>query len=122
MGIKSLSTEQGLHGEIFSGEPKWVQQWVDEQMVQGAFPAEVEQDEEPHVDHILDEPVEADAAWEGWPVQQATAPQVNHPQEAVSVQMSGVSNQPTNGSTTASVRGKAVHSPPADSSHKSLRP
>ncbi|KAG8046758.1 hypothetical protein GUJ93_ZPchr0008g11708 [Zizania palustris] len=51
-------------------------------MVQGAFPADVGQDDEPHVDHILDEPVEADAAWEGWPVQQAPAPQADHPQVA----------------------------------------
>ncbi|KAG8098568.1 hypothetical protein GUJ93_ZPchr0013g33991 [Zizania palustris] len=93
-------------------------------MVQGAFPADVGQDEEPHVDHILDEPVEADAAWEGWLVQQAPTLQADHPQEAVSAQMSGVSNQPTSGSTTASVKGKskAVHSPQAESSYKSLRP
>ncbi|KAG8054659.1 hypothetical protein GUJ93_ZPchr0001g29962 [Zizania palustris] len=93
-------------------------------MVHGAFPTEVGQDEEPHVDPILDEPAEADAAWEEWTVQQVPAPPADHPQVAVSAQMSGVSNQPTSDSTNTSVKGKskAVHSPIAESSYKSLRP
>ncbi|KAG8091634.1 hypothetical protein GUJ93_ZPchr0012g18941 [Zizania palustris] len=68
-----------FNGDVFPGEPEWVQQWVDEQMIQGAFPAEADPEVEPQVVNII-EPVVEEGAWDDWPAQLPPAPQEAPPQ------------------------------------------
>ncbi|KAG8048663.1 hypothetical protein GUJ93_ZPchr0009g2173 [Zizania palustris] len=98
-----------FNGDVLPGDPEWVQHWADEEMLQGAFPVDLALDENPHLIHVLNPPAEVDDAWEAWPAQLPQEQAVEQQQEAVSVQMSGVSNQHTSESIGTS---KAVHSPP----------
>ncbi|KAG8081348.1 hypothetical protein GUJ93_ZPchr0007g6182 [Zizania palustris] len=100
-----------FNGDVFPGELEWVQQWVDEQMIQGAFPAEADPEVEPQVVNIIELVVE-EGAWDDWPAQLPPAPQAAPPQQAVNVQISGASNQPNSISTAVSEADNtdAVHS------------
>ncbi|KAG8069746.1 hypothetical protein GUJ93_ZPchr0006g45237 [Zizania palustris] len=69
--------------------------------------------------HALNLPVEADDAWEAWPAPPFPEPAAEHQQEALSVQMSGVSNQPSSESIENS---KATHSPPVSPEHSFPKP
>ncbi|KAG8100540.1 hypothetical protein GUJ93_ZPchr0013g37132 [Zizania palustris] len=51
-----------FNGDIFPGEPEWVQQWVDEQMIQGASPTEADLEVEHQIVNILNELVVEDDA------------------------------------------------------------
>ncbi|KAG8070637.1 hypothetical protein GUJ93_ZPchr0006g45812 [Zizania palustris] len=81
-----------FNGEVFQGEPAWVQQWVNEQMWQGAMdlfpppaPANPQQD-------LNVEPFGGNHGWEPWPEEQAIQPQIEQQQEEISIQISGLSN------------------------------
>ncbi|KAG8093092.1 hypothetical protein GUJ93_ZPchr0012g19630 [Zizania palustris] len=87
-----------FNGEVLPGEPEWVQHWADEQLLQGAFPVDLAPEENPHLIHVMDPPAAADDAWEAWPVQPPQVQVIEQPQDAVSAQMSGVSNQHTSDS------------------------
>ncbi|KAG8096841.1 hypothetical protein GUJ93_ZPchr0013g35801 [Zizania palustris] len=88
-------------------------------MIQGTFPAEADPEVEPQVVNII-EPVVEEGAWDDWPAQLPPAPQAAPPQQAVSVQISGASNQPNSISTTVLEADNTddVHSPPGP--HDSL--
>ncbi|KAG8082792.1 hypothetical protein GUJ93_ZPchr0014g46543 [Zizania palustris] len=98
-----------FNGEVLPGEPEWVQHWADEQLLQGAFPVDLAPEENPHLIHVMDPPAAADDAWEAWPAQPPQDQAIEQPQDAVSAQMSGVSNQHTSDSIGTS---QAVQSSP----------
>ncbi|KAG8058179.1 hypothetical protein GUJ93_ZPchr0002g26518 [Zizania palustris] len=91
-----------FNGEVFPGEPNWVQQWANDQMLHVGFHNEnmVEQPN-PGQQHMVNL-VEDLPQWEQWPNQNNDAQQVAPQQEEVSMEVSGLSVGFTSGSTAAS--------------------
>ncbi|KAG8091423.1 hypothetical protein GUJ93_ZPchr0012g21564 [Zizania palustris] len=91
-----------FNGEVFPGEPNWVQQWANDQMLHAGFHNEnmVEQPN-PGQEHMVN-PDEDLPQWEQWPNQNNEAQQVAPQQEEVSMEVSGLSVGFTSGSTAAS--------------------
>ncbi|KAG8064894.1 hypothetical protein GUJ93_ZPchr0004g39501 [Zizania palustris] len=84
-----------FNDDVFPGEPGWVQHWVNEQMLQGAFLVDFAPEEHPHMAQVLNLHAEAEEAWEAWPAPPFPTPAAEQQQEVISVQMSVVSNQQT---------------------------
>ncbi|KAG8084837.1 hypothetical protein GUJ93_ZPchr0010g7887 [Zizania palustris] len=91
-----------FNGEVFPGDPNWVQQWVDDQLPHAGFPKNniVEQvfpEQQGNINQMEDPP-----QWEQWPNHNNNAPQMPQQQEELSVEVSGLSVGLNSGSTAAS--------------------
>ncbi|KAG8055945.1 hypothetical protein GUJ93_ZPchr0001g30415 [Zizania palustris] len=106
-----------FNGEVFPGDPNWVQQWVDDQLPHAGFPNNniVEQVFPEQQGNI--NPMEDPPQWEQWPNHNSNAPQVPQQQEELSVEVSGLSVGLNSGSTTAS---GSNSSGPSTAQHNSM--
>ncbi|KAG8053717.1 hypothetical protein GUJ93_ZPchr0001g30831 [Zizania palustris] len=91
-----------FNGEVFPGDPNWVQQWVDDQLPHAGLPNNniVEQvfpEQQGNINQMEDPP-----QWEQWPNHNNNAPQMPQQQEELSVEVSGLSVGLNSGSTAAS--------------------
>ncbi|KAG8083429.1 hypothetical protein GUJ93_ZPchr0015g6878 [Zizania palustris] len=91
-----------FNGEVFPGDPNWVQQWVDDQLPRAGFPngnivEQVFPEQQGNINPMEDLP-----QWEQWPNHNNNAPQVPQQQEELSVEVSGLSVGFNSGSTAAS--------------------
>ncbi|KAG8094865.1 hypothetical protein GUJ93_ZPchr0012g19657 [Zizania palustris] len=106
-----------FNGEVFPGDPNWVQQWVDDQLPHAGFPNNniVEQVFPEQQGNI--NPMEDPPQWEQWPNHNNNAPQVPQQQEELSVEVSGLSVGLNSGSTAAS---GSNSSGPSTAQHNSM--
>ncbi|KAG8065205.1 hypothetical protein GUJ93_ZPchr0004g40149 [Zizania palustris] len=112
-----------FNGQVFPGEPAWIQQWVDDQMVNGAFqPDNLEVD--PFPDNLPDlNGAVAGELWDNWPegpAQQPQSPLDDQPQEEISMELSAISN-PSN-STSAGHSSQSALMILVDSSSAQVQP
>ncbi|KAG8086273.1 hypothetical protein GUJ93_ZPchr0010g10641 [Zizania palustris] len=95
-------------GQVYPGEPAWVQQWVDDQMFQVPFNIAPVVDQEVQVEPLFAEPMVDDVHWDQWPNQPIVEPPAPQPQEEISLEVSDLSIGINSGSTTLSTNSSSL--------------
>ncbi|KAG8091516.1 hypothetical protein GUJ93_ZPchr0012g19787 [Zizania palustris] len=91
-----------FNSEVYPREPAWVQQWVDDQMLQVPFHNAPVAEQEAEAEHFFGEPMVDEVQWDQWPHPQMNMQQVPQVQEELSMEVSGLSIGLNSGSTNIS--------------------
>ncbi|KAG8055546.1 hypothetical protein GUJ93_ZPchr0001g31645 [Zizania palustris] len=91
-----------FNGEVFPGEPAWVQQWVDDQMINVPFHHAPAADQAAPAEPFIIEPMEEEAQWNQWPEHHVNTQPAPQAQDELSIEVSGLSIGLQSGSTNIS--------------------